>query len=96
VPAEQAERAARRKNVLLHVILSHHGRREWGAPVLPRTPEALLLHYCDVMSASLHKCFSAVEAAPEAAQWTDPVYVMDHARRMLVPSEPPAQTEDED
>lgn len=96
VPAGQADRAAQRKNLLLHIILSHHGRMEWGAPVLPRAPEALLIHYCDVLSASLHKCFTALEAVPEGAQWTDPVYVMDHARRMFVPSEGHVQTEGED
>lgn len=34
-----------------HCILSHHGRREWGAIKEPATPEALLLHTADMMSA---------------------------------------------
>lgn len=32
---------------LLHLILSHHGKREWGSPILPQTREALVLHYAD-------------------------------------------------
>jgi 3'-5' exoribonuclease len=36
-----------------HCILSHHGRREWGSPVLPQTPEAYVLHLCDSISARL-------------------------------------------
>lgn len=34
-----------------HCILAHHGRREWGSPVEPVTPEALLLHQADYYSA---------------------------------------------
>ncbi len=34
-----------------HLLLSHHGRREWGSPVEPRTAEALILHAADMMSA---------------------------------------------
>jgi len=38
-------------NTLTHTVLSHHGRREWGAPVLPSTPEACALHYADNLDA---------------------------------------------
>ena len=34
---------------LLHIILSHHGRKEWGSPVEPQFPEAEILHYLDMM-----------------------------------------------
>lgn len=37
-----------------HLILSHHGRREWGSPVAPQTPEAWILHLSDCMSARLN------------------------------------------
>ncbi len=33
--------------LLQHIILSHHGKKEWGSPVEPRTPEALIVHYVD-------------------------------------------------
>lgn len=32
---------------LRHLLLSHHGRREWGSPVEPMTPEALAIHEAD-------------------------------------------------
>lgn len=32
---------------LEHIILSHHGEMEWGAPVLPKTIEALIVHGAD-------------------------------------------------
>jgi 3'-5' exoribonuclease len=37
-------------NRVVHCILSHHGRREWGAPVEPATPEAWVLHSADMLS----------------------------------------------
>ena len=37
-------------NRIAHCILAHHGRKEWGSPVEPRTAEALLLHQADYMS----------------------------------------------
>ena len=38
---------------LEHLILSHHGRREWGSPVEPATPEALALHAIDNLDSKL-------------------------------------------
>ena len=38
-------------NILTHTVLSHHGQREWGAPILPATPEACALHYADNLDA---------------------------------------------
>jgi 3'-5' exoribonuclease len=36
---------------LLHLIASHHGQKEYGAPVTPRTPEGWALHYIDNLDA---------------------------------------------
>ena len=36
-----------------HLVLGHHGTREWGSPVLPATQEALVLHYADNIDAKL-------------------------------------------
>lgn len=33
-----------------HIILSHHGRHEWGSPVEPKTLEATLVHQADIIS----------------------------------------------
>ena len=38
---------------LLHLISSHHGEKEFGSPVLPKTPEAMTLHYIDNLDARL-------------------------------------------
>ncbi|MBI4421715.1 MAG: HD domain-containing protein [Gemmatimonadetes bacterium] len=39
------------RDILLHLILSHHGRREFGSPVPPMTLEAEILHWADNASA---------------------------------------------
>jgi 3'-5' exoribonuclease len=38
---------------LLHLIGAHHGEREFGSPVAPKTPEAMALHYIDNLDARL-------------------------------------------
>jgi len=83
VPDDRAEEAARCKSLLLHLILSHHGRNEWGSPVLPRTSEAVLLHYADEVSASMRKCFDALDGRPAGKSWTDSVYLMDAPRELF-------------
>lgn len=60
---------------LKHLVLSHHGRQEYGAPVIPRTAEATLLHFLDMIDSRMNMCWNAVESrldAPEPAEgWTD-------------------------
>jgi 3'-5' exoribonuclease len=41
---------------VLHCILSHHGRREWGSPVAPCSREAWILHLSDMLSARCNDC----------------------------------------
>ena len=36
-----------------HIILSHHGKLEYGAVVLPQTPEAMIVHSADMADAFL-------------------------------------------
>ncbi|WP_395750620.1 HD domain-containing protein [Prosthecobacter sp.] len=38
---------------LLHLIAAHHGTLEFGSPVLPKTPEAVVLHHVDNIDAKL-------------------------------------------
>jgi len=37
----------------LHLIASHHGLKEYGAPVSPRTPEGWMLHHLDNIDAKI-------------------------------------------
>ncbi|MBS3762021.1 MAG: HD domain-containing protein [Planctomycetes bacterium] len=85
VESENKEEASELKHVLLHIILSHHGKKEWGSPVIPQTPEALLIHYCDQISATMRTCFDAMEEIPEGESWTDWLLVMDNRRKLFAP-----------
>ncbi len=53
-----------------HLILSHHGRFEFGSPVLPMTQEALLLHHIDDMDAKMNYTDQLREQMSEPG-WTD-------------------------
>lgn len=39
--------------LLRHLVLSHHGKQEWGSPVSPKVPEAAVLHAVDKLDAEL-------------------------------------------
>lgn len=45
---------------LKHLILSHHGTREFGSPCLPSTAEAFALHYADNLDAKLNQVQQAL------------------------------------
>jgi len=38
---------------VVHGILAHHGEKDKGSPVTPRTPEAIVVHYADNLDGSL-------------------------------------------
>ena len=45
---------------LLHMIASHHGKQEYGAIAVPKTIEAEMLHFLDMIDSKMY----AVEDAP--------------------------------
>jgi len=49
------------ENQLLHLILSHHGRYEWGSPKMPKTVEASILHQADLMDSQVKNYIQHVE-----------------------------------
>lgn len=57
---------------LQHVVASHHGEREWGAPVRPAMLEAVLLHHADHLDAEAAGFTQAVAGAGVMEErWTD-------------------------
>ena len=54
-----------------HIILSHHGRREFGSPVLPATPEALIVSAADDLDFKLNYWKYQVEALNSQSEFTD-------------------------
>ena len=49
---------------LLHLVIAHHGEKEFGSPVEPKTPEAWALHLIDNLDAKLEIIFAAYRTAP--------------------------------
>jgi len=52
---------------LLHLIASHHGEKQLGSPVYPKTPEAMILHYIDNLDARLEMFFAGYPIAKPLA-----------------------------
>ena len=66
-----------------HMVLSHHGRLEFGSPKLPMIPEAVLLHYLDDLDAKMHTMRSEFER--HEAQGAEPGEMTDWVRSMERP-----------
>ena len=57
------------KLLIEHLIISHHGKYEFGSPKLPMFPEALMLHYLDDLDSKMESMRSHFEREPDA-EWT--------------------------
>jgi 3'-5' exoribonuclease len=56
---------------LLHIVVAHHGKYEFGSPKLPATAEAILVHHLDNLDAKLAMLFTAIDSDPdETSEWT--------------------------
>jgi 3'-5' exoribonuclease len=55
---------------ILHIVLSHHGKLEYGSPVVPKTPEALLVHYLDDLDGKLEVIFRSIRQDAGDGSWT--------------------------
>ncbi len=40
-------------SIVVHIILSHHGKPEFGSPILPKTAEAYVIHLLDELDAKM-------------------------------------------
>ncbi|GMV82394.1 MAG: hypothetical protein AMXMBFR7_35780 [Planctomycetota bacterium] len=64
----------KKRDILLHLILSHHGTREFGSPVTPCTAEAVALHHLECLDAKVQGIQSVIEADQESGNtstWTE-------------------------
>ncbi|MEN3042347.1 MAG: HD domain-containing protein [Fervidobacterium sp.] len=67
---------------LKHLIASHHGELEWGAPVVPKTAEALVLHYIENMDSKINRVFQIIEREDDGKEWSE--YDTNLSRRFLL------------
>ncbi|HWF08091.1 MAG TPA: OB-fold nucleic acid binding domain-containing protein [Bryobacteraceae bacterium] len=54
------------RNLLEHMVLSHHGQLEFGSPKVPCFPEALLLHYLDDMDSKMECMRAQIDKDPQS------------------------------
>jgi 3'-5' exoribonuclease len=54
------------RNLIEHMVLSHHGQLEFGSPKLPIFREALLLHYLDDMDSKMENMRALIDRDPQA------------------------------
>lgn len=64
---------------LQHLILSHHGKMEFGSPKVPQTIEAMLLHHVDKLDSDMNQWMAALSAPG----WTQ--YQRNYQRSFLRP-----------
>jgi 3'-5' exoribonuclease len=58
------------KVLLQHMLISHHGRYEFGSPKLPMFREALMLHYLDDLDSKMGAMRSALDSDKGEGNWT--------------------------
>ena len=77
---------------LLHMLLAHHGRLEYGSPKLPMTPEALMLAYLDDLDSKVEAMQRLIAEPHPAGDWTriSPMFERPIYRRRAAEAAPPA------
>ncbi len=69
---EQPDFPATLQLSLEHMILSHHGEKEWGSPEVPQTFEAFALFHADLLSARMKQFSQVLEKHDKHdLPWTD-------------------------
>lgn len=76
--AEKKGLAEKEETLLLrHMILSHHGKMEFGSPVLPEIPEAEALTLIDNLDARMNTLKQALEAV-KPGTWTPKIFALEN------------------
>jgi 3'-5' exoribonuclease len=82
---------------LLHLIAAHHGEKELGSPVEPRTPEAMALHHIDNLDAKMEMFAGGyVTAKPLANRifervWPLPANLVKQLEKFSAPNHAPEE-----
>lgn len=63
--------------VLQHLVLSHHGKMEWGSPKLPLIKEAEILHYIDNIDAKMNMLDRALERT-KPGEYTERIFPLEN------------------
>lgn len=63
--------------VLQHLVLSHHGKAEWGSPKPPMIKEAEILHYIDNIDAKMNMLDRALDKV-KPGEFTERIFALDN------------------
>lgn len=69
--------------LLRHIILSHHGKLEYGSPVPPQCIEALIVHLADMLDASAEQIIDASRKVGDDI-WTDKIWTLNNKPHLSV------------
>ena len=63
---------------LLHLILSHHGEKAQGSPVVPEMVEALILYFADELDSQINAWQHIMERDKDSqSRWSSYVKLID-------------------
>lgn len=74
------------KSKILHLIISHHGEKEYGSPEVPKTAEAFVLHIIDLLDSKLKIVAEAVANVETKGLFSDYHHILE--RRLYIPPKP--------
>lgn len=63
--------------ILQHLVLSHHGKSEWGSPKPPLIQEAELLHFIDMIDAKMNMLNRALDKV-KPGEFTERLFAMEN------------------
>ncbi|WP_100403366.1 3'-5' exoribonuclease YhaM [Bacillus sp. FJAT-42315] len=63
--------------ILKHIVLSHHGKAEWGSPKPPMVKEAEILHYIDNLDAKMNMLDRVLERT-KPGEFSERVFALDN------------------
>ena len=63
--------------LLQHLVLSHHGKEEWGSPKKPMIQEAEMLHYIDNIDAKMNMLTRALDKT-NPGEFTERLFPLDN------------------
>lgn len=70
--------------LLKHVILAHHGKQEYGSPVVPQLLEAEVIHQIDNMDATINMITTALDKV-DVGNFSEPIYPLER-RQIFKPN----------
>ena len=78
------------RHCIEHIVLSHHGKREFGSPVVPSTPEAIFVSQLDNLDAKTAMAVAAADRAhlKPGQGFSDKIWALETSIYRPDPTEP--------